>query len=213
MRPLLALPLLLAPLVLAGCMDTGPRDTAAVQAPAWEAGDMWRWREPDLIVTGGPFQGGANETHDIIWVVNGTTTVAGVPVWEVLETGEKNGAPFGDPDVFYKAVDTQELVNESGRMPSLLKFPFTVGTSYRTGDGEDEIRVLPREPVSTPAGNFSAYRLERWSALPNGTLVMFHVLYYAPEAGNVVRWETHYGGGQFSVRELVAFRFQGASRQ
>lgn len=212
--------LLLAAVALAGCstpgkigpQGSGPLPHTAA-APGWAVGDYWRWREPDLVVTGGPYQADDNSTHLVVWTVNRSVTLNGTEAWEVVETGEKAGQPLGEPDAFYKAKATQVLLNGTtgAPEPSRLRFPFHLGETFAMDNGS-EVRVAAAPDTTvTPAGSFATYRLEQWSTLPNGTKTLVLRFFYAPAAGNVVRWETHYGGGQYSVRELVGFRLQGGA--
>lgn len=213
MRPIPLAASLLALAVLAtGCLGANPgktgKEPTSIAAPAWAPGDEWVWREPDFVLGGG-LATNSTSTHDVRWLVNGTRDINGTVAWTIEETIGR-GAGFGDLEVFYKAKDTQELVNATtgAREDSYLKFPIPVGGTYNvTADGSQRAKVAANSTrTATPAGNFTTYPIDIVT-VTGSEEKRFLRIYYAPDVGNIVRWETHYGGGQFSTRELVSYRF------
>lgn len=105
-----------------------------------------------------------------------------------------------------------------------FKFPLVVGDSWKSsfvGEGNNsksktdlEFKVVAREKVNTPAGEFDTFRIESngwingvsWS----GTIRMSDVRWYAPSVGRVVRSEyKDFRGGQLwtnTVSELKSFK-------
>lgn len=104
-----------------------------------------------------------------------------------------------------------------------VKFPLTVGDSWKSSylsegataksKGEIDFKVVAREKVKTPAGEFDAFRIESggwingvsWS----GAIRMAQVQWFAPAVGRVVKSEyKDYRGSQLwtdTVSELKSF--------
>lgn len=104
-----------------------------------------------------------------------------------------------------------------------VKFPLTVGESWKSGylaegatsksKGDLEVKVVAREKVKTPAGEFDAFKIESagwitgvsWS----GSFRVAQVQWFAPAIGRFVQSEyKDYRGGQLwtdTVSELKSF--------
>jgi hypothetical protein len=104
-----------------------------------------------------------------------------------------------------------------------VRFPLTVGDAWRSNylsesataksKGDLEFKVVAREKVKTPAGEFDAFRIESggwvtgvsWS----GSVRVAQVQWFAPAVGRVVKSEyKDYRGGQLwtdTVSELKSF--------
>jgi len=217
-------------LAAGGCagplMQGQPRDAAYLRppdksAPAPAGSDVFpgnpgsRW----TFVTRDP-RTGALVNEEL--VAAGTRSVGGVNglVWE----RRRSGKTFAREVYARDASGVRQLaVGPKGEIviePPLpvFRFPAAEGATYnwrgnlRTAalakPAEAAVRLTRRESVQTPAGKFSAYRVDTvLTVVQNGrSVVLPSVSWYAPRVGLVK--QQYVQGSQSVVRELTGFRLR-----
>ena len=156
------------------------------------------------------------------WLATGTRSVGGVSglVWE----RRRNGKTFAREVYARESSGVRQLaVGPKGEIliePPLpvFRFPTAEGATYnwrgnlRTAalakPAEAAVRVTRRESVRTPAGKFSAYRVDTvLTVVQNGQSVALpSVSWYAPRVGLVK--QQYLQEKQIVVRELTGFRLR-----
>lgn len=215
---------------LAGCAATGPGGTVgpAADAPTVKVGDRWVYRGKDgyrvAIVW--------DETHEITGVgpEGITVRVTGKGPTIDFQRAEAWSAPgiVRSGAVFESETDRFD--------PALIryKYPLTTGETWNQavrdlnkpagpyGSIQRRVTVAGYESVSTPAGKFSAIKLQIFMRLDDETFWRFptecnYLVWYAPAVGAMVRAEqrSQYrerGGmssftvpGQYATLELVSY--------
>ena len=178
-----------------------------VPPPVFQDGDFWQFKAVETSVGGisrsNPFDG----------------------MYEVFYSQ-------GNFKTFQMTGNGREPAGPSARGPLLaflgqgsvikdLQFPFSVGQKWDykyefTAIGSKksflrtvEIHVTGVEQVTTPAGNFSAFKLEKEEMFKLGEHPWVGTFYYSPETKSVVKYSfdsTQTGAGTKRESELVKFR-------
>ena len=113
----------------------------------------------------------------------------------------------------------RDLLNEQDNEKQLLQFPLSLGKKWTTqyeadtrAENQDrrrngETKVTGTEQITTPAGTFRAFKIERYetAALKKKTERGTYTYYYSPEVGGIVKYAYEREGGAATTMELIKY--------
>ena len=208
-RQILALLCLLA---LSACAATSnntspPPDSPLVEAPDYtKANAIWRYHVVHTLHSGG-YRSDADNADYEIQVRNGKYGIAR------LEGGKLVPPPLRG--WLHAALPIAKIIEEKEQY---FKFPLWVGKKW---DGaqllgrwrDTHCTVTGVETVTTPAGAFEAYRIERlmWFFVGTDNVYDMEVYFYSPQTRSVVKFDYKretkdlVGDPKYSLEETAAF--------
>lgn len=172
------------------------------ELPTWTAGSYWR------------YQGKANGTvMHLLKRVEGTKEIDGQKYY-VLRSGSQK--QYFNLELNPTIIENSrgEVINSVSPNLAYFNWPLEVGKTWsqkvthvidgKTYNYTQDFKVLAYEKVSTPAGEFNAFKLSR-ATLSGGT---YEEYWYAPEVRNIVKMNSVSGTGGEKEYSLAAYEFK-----
>jgi hypothetical protein len=178
-----------------------------VPAPVFQDGDFWQFKAVETNVGGisrsNPFDG----MYELLY------SQGNLKIFQLTD-GKRGPADRSARGPLLALLGQGPVIKD-------LQFPFSVGQKWDykyefTTMGSKrpflrtvEIRVTGVEQVTTPAGNFSAFKLEKEEMFKLGEHPWEGAFYYSPETKSVVKYffdSTQTGAGTKREIELIKFR-------
>lgn len=188
--------------------------TDTVHAPSFHEGDFWHFKVSAQLAPGVSHSRALEDGIYILRYSGGK-----IQVRRFIDEQEQ---PAGRRPVLLALLGLSEAEGYQD-----LKFPLSVGQTWRytyEADGPRklqnrlvEIHVVGMERVSTPAGAFPAYRIEKrenWSTGGKGGLKVHNVptvYFYSPETKSIVKYLLEDDSGR--TREIQLIKFGSRSDQ